>query len=91
MASLGHHLARRAVEVAQNHITSPSAFENVNSGSNSQDEPEIKMIATWGIVLLWVTAVLYMSIMSAVRGFAMLCVAGQANQVSRFPILTATS
>ena len=57
MSNLGHHLVRRAAEMT---------YEKAGSGENPQDDQKLRMMVTGGLVLLWVTGILYMSIMSAV-------------------------
>jgi len=67
MASIGHHLIRRAFDVTQDHFSSPAgSIHGFNPADEPQDDTKIKQLATWGIVLIWVTAILYMAMMSAV-------------------------
>ncbi|KAK4696323.1 hypothetical protein P7C71_g1577, partial [Lecanoromycetidae sp. Uapishka_2] len=56
MSDIAHHLLRRGLDATQ---------QNFNNGSDGQDD-QIKRIATWGIVLIWVTGVLYLAMMSAI-------------------------
>lgn len=67
MASLGHHLVRRALDVTQEHFSSPGgSIHGFNPADEPQDDTQIKQLATWGIALLWITAILYTAMMSAV-------------------------
>ncbi len=67
MASLGHHLVRRALDVTQEHFSSPvGSVHAFNPTDEPQDDTQIKHLATWGIALLWITAILYFAMMSAV-------------------------
>ena len=54
MSGIAHSLVRRAVDVTQQHYSSP------------QGDDQIKQIALWGVILLWVTGVLYFATVSAV-------------------------
>ena len=56
MSDIAHSLVRRAVHVTQQHYATES----------NGDEDQIKRIATWGIVLLWATTILYMALIAAV-------------------------
>ena len=56
MSDIAHHLLRRGFDATQQH------YNNVGD----QDEDQIKQIATFGMVLIWVTAILYFAMMSAV-------------------------
>ena len=62
MSGIAHHLVRRAVVVTQQHYNTPQ-------GDN---DDQIKQIATWGMILIWVTGVLYFAMMSAVGQFIIL-------------------
>ena len=68
MASIGHHLARRAIETTQDHFGSSSGPWVVvpESELDGQNDVHIKEIALWGTIVIWVTAILYMTVMSAV-------------------------
>lgn len=55
MSDIAHHLLRRGIVATQ---------QNFNRNDGQDDE--IKRIATWGIVLIWITGVLYLAMMSAV-------------------------
>ena len=61
MSGIAHNLVRRAVAVTQQHYNSPQ-------GDN---DDQIKQIAIWGMVLIWVTGVLYFAMMSAVSLFVL--------------------
>ena len=61
MSDIAHNLVRRAVAVTQQHYNTPQ-------GDN---DDQIKQIAMWGMVLIWVTGVLYFAMMSAVRHFVL--------------------
>ena len=68
MASIGHHLARRAIQSTQDHFASPAGSweivpENELRGPN---DAHIKEMAVWATIIVWVTAILYMTVMSAV-------------------------
>ena len=56
MSGIAHNLVRRAVAVTQQHYSTPQ-------GDN---DDQIKQIAMWGMILIWVTGVLYFAMMSAV-------------------------
>jgi len=56
MSGIAHNLIRRAVAVAQQHYNTPQ-------GDN---DDQIKQIAMWGMILIWVTGVLYFAMMSAI-------------------------
>ena len=56
MSGIAHNLVRRAVDATQQHY-------NTVQGDN---DDQIKQIAMWGMVLIWVTGVLYFAMMSAV-------------------------
>ena len=56
MSEFAHSLVRRAVEVSNHHYANESA----------KNEDEAKIIAIWGMVLLWVTVLVYMAVVSAV-------------------------
>ncbi|KAG8528145.1 uncharacterized protein KY384_007061 [Bacidia gigantensis] len=56
MSSAAHSLARRALDVTQQH------YANIDAGN----EEGIKQIAIWGMILLWATVVLYMAMISAI-------------------------
>ena len=56
MSGITHNLVRRAVYATQQHY---------NALQEDNDE-QIKRIAMWGIILIWVTGVLYFAMMSAV-------------------------
>lgn len=62
MSGIAHNLVRRAVDVTQQHYNTPQ-------GDN---DDQIKQIALWGMILIWVTGVIYFAIMSAVSQFAFL-------------------
>lgn len=62
MASIGHHLARRAFDVTQDSFR---ASQSTNPADEPQDDAR-KQRLTWGIALIWVTAIIFMAIMSAV-------------------------
>lgn len=64
MASIGHHLMRRAFDATQDHFSSPTA---INPADEGQDDTEIKRLAVWAVALIWATFILYMAMMSAVR------------------------
>lgn len=67
MASIGHHLARRALDVTQEHFSSQvGSIHGSNPAEEPQDDTQIKQLATWGIALLWITAMLYIAMVSAV-------------------------
>lgn len=66
MSSLGQHLVKRSIQAAQDHFSSPGGYEVVNPADEPQDGEKIKALAIWGIVLVWVTAILYLAMMSAV-------------------------
>ncbi|KAL9102542.1 MAG: hypothetical protein Q9163_002321 [Psora crenata] len=57
MSNIAHALVRRAVDVTKQHYA---------NGANGGDEQEIKMLAFWGLALLWITVLLYMSIVSVI-------------------------
>ena len=63
MADVAHSLARRALEVTQQHV---------NNVDSPEDHP-LKQIALWGFLLLWVTMILYMAVVSAVSRPPSLC------------------
>ena len=56
MSGIAHNLVRRAVYATQQHY---------NTLQEDNDE-QIKQIAMWGMILIWVTGVLYFAMMSAV-------------------------
>ena len=56
MSGITHNLVRRAVDATQQHY---------NTLQEDNDE-QIKRIAMWGMILIWVTGVLYFAMMSAV-------------------------
>lgn len=60
MSEIAHHLIRRAVDVTQLHQAQASTV------SDGDDGLHLKKLATWGVVLLWVTGILYLAIVSAV-------------------------
>ena len=62
MSGIAHNLVRRAVDVTQQHY-------NTSQGDN---DDQIKRIAMWGMILIWVTGVLYFAMMSAVNQFILL-------------------
>ncbi len=62
MSGIAHNLVRRAVDVTQQHY-------NTSQGDN---DDQIKRIAMWGMILIWVTGVLYFAMMSAVSQFILL-------------------
>ena len=64
MSDIAHHFVRRAVAATQQHIAQ-SAVVTSNNGQ-PDEQPQIKQLAAWGIVLLWATAILYMAAISAV-------------------------
>lgn len=59
MSGITHNLVRRAVDATQQHY---------NTLQEDNDE-QIKRIAMWGMILIWVTGVLYFAMMSAVSQF----------------------
>ena len=63
MSEIAHHLVRRAVDVTNQH------YAQASSAGEQDGEPKIKQIATWGVVLLWMTGVLYMALASAVSPY----------------------
>lgn len=56
MTGIAHNLVRRAVYATEQHY---------NTLQEDNDE-QIKRIALWGMILIWVTGVLYFAMMSAV-------------------------
>ena len=56
MSGIAHSLVRRGVEATQQHYNSPQ----------DNNEDQIKQIALWGMVLIWITGVLYLAMVSAV-------------------------
>ena len=56
MSGIAHSLVRRGIDATQQHYNSPQG----------QNDDSIKQIAVWGMVLLWVTGVLYLAMVSAV-------------------------
>jgi hypothetical protein len=56
MSGIAHGLVRRGLEVTQQHYNSPQ----------SDDDEQIKHVATWGLALIWVTFILYLAMVSAV-------------------------
>lgn len=76
MASIGHHLVRRAFDVTNEHFNSPTGSLRAGQGVNPADEPQDdtrEQWATFGIALFWVTALIYMAIMSAVSHGSVPC------------------
>ena len=61
MSGIAHNLVRRAVAVTQQQYNTPQP-----QGDN---DDQIKQIAMWGMILIWVTGVLYFAMMSAVRQY----------------------
>ncbi|KAL9131460.1 MAG: hypothetical protein Q9217_000608 [Psora testacea] len=57
MSDIAHSLVRRAVDVTQQH------YANENNGDH---DPQIKQIAMWAMALLWITALMYMAMVSAI-------------------------
>ena len=62
MSGIAHNLVRRAVDATQQH------YNTVQEDNDDQ----IKRIAMWGMVLIWVTGVLYFAMMSAVSQLVVL-------------------
>ena len=56
MSALAQNLFRRAVYATQQHYNTPQ----------EDNDEQIKRIAMWGMILIWVTGVLYFAMMSAV-------------------------
>ena len=56
MSGITHNLVRRAVDATQQHY----------SILQEDNDEQIKRIAMWGMILIWVTGVLYFAMMSAV-------------------------
>ena len=94
MASIGHHLARRAFDATQEHFSSPAGFQAINPADEpqGQDDERARAVAMWAIALIWVTGILYMAMMSAVST-AQPCVSSTSGltTASRFPTHMATS
>ncbi|MCJ1460407.1 hypothetical protein MMC28_010789 [Mycoblastus sanguinarius] len=57
MSSVAHHLVSRAVDATQQHFSTPV---------DGNDDTQIKRVAVWGVVLVWVTAIIYMAFMAAI-------------------------
>ena len=65
MASVGHHLVRRALDATQEHFSSSQGINPADEPQGQQDA-EIKRLAMWSIALIWVTIILFTAMMSAV-------------------------
>ena len=59
MSDIIHHLVRRGVDATNQHYAGVQPLEGEN-------EPEIKQLALWGVILLWATSILYFVVVSAV-------------------------
>jgi hypothetical protein len=67
MASIGHHLVRRALDVTQDHFNSPDgSLHAFKAADEPLDDTRRKQLIKCGIVLVWITAILYFAVMSAV-------------------------
>ncbi len=61
MSDIIHHLVRRGIDATNQHYAQVQPAEN-----GEEDQPQIKQIALWGIILLWATTILYFVMVSAV-------------------------
>lgn len=61
MADIIHHVVRRGIDATNEHYAQLQTSEN-----GQEDQPEIKELVLWGMILLWATSILYFVIVSAV-------------------------
>lgn len=74
MSDIIHQLVRRGVDATNEHYAQSQPAQD-----GQEDQPKIKEIAVWGMVLLWVTTVLY---------FVMLSAVSRADPLMSYPPLT---